>query len=152
MNGSLRKETCSEPFGLVNALDWFITWKFRLFSYKSCLSPPTDLCMWRTWTLQRWAPPFLGRLTPGGHLKNKRKDRERRIKIRGVVYRNSVHGLQVQQECFTRSLHRNHTEPQAAQKNFFASRRDERVQGDFYNPLPSNHFNQASQPGTSSTW
>lgn len=37
----------------------------------------TDLCMWKTWTLQHSAPPFLARLTPGGHLENKEKETER---------------------------------------------------------------------------
>lgn len=108
----------------------------------------TDLCMWKTWTLRRSAPPFLARLTPGGHLENKAKETEK--DEREVAIRNSAHEPQVQQECLTCSCHRNHTKPQAAQKTVFASRRDERVQGDFYKP-PPNHFNQASQPGTSST-
>ncbi len=108
----------------------------------------TDLCMWKTWTLRRSAPPFLARLTPGGHLENKEKETEK--DEREVAIRNSAHEPQVQQECLTCSCHRNHTKPQAAQKTVFASRRDERVQGDFYKP-PPNHFNQASQPGTSST-
>ncbi len=109
----------------------------------------TDLCMWKTWTLQHSAPPFLARLTPGGHLENKEKETEK--DEREVEIRNSAHEPQVQQECLTCSCHRNHTKPQAAQKTVFASRRDERVQGDFYKP-PPNHFNQASQPGTSSTY
>lgn len=109
----------------------------------------SDLCMWKTWTLRRSAPPFLARLTPGGHLENKEKETER--DKREVAIKNSVHEPQVQLECFTCSCHRNHTKPQAAQKTVFASWRDEKVQRDFYKP-PTNHFNQASQPGTSSTW
>lgn len=109
----------------------------------------SDLCMWKTWTLRRSAPPFLARLTPGGHLENKEKETE--WDKREVAIKNSVHEPQVQQECFTCSCHRNHTKPQAAKKTVFASGRDERVQRDFYKP-PPNHFNQASQPGTSNTW
>lgn len=118
------------------------------FSVKYCKR--SDLCMWRTWTRRRWAPLFLGRLTPGGHLENKEKKTE--WETSGEAIWNSEHGHQVQQDCFTCSFHRNHTKPQAAQKNSFANRRDDRVQGDFYKAPPSNHFNQASQPGTSSTW
>ncbi len=50
----------------------------------------TDLCMWKTWTLQHSAPPFLARLTPGGHLENKKK-RQRKMRERqqsGIQHTN----------------------------------------------------------------